>query len=82
MPALEAQLGHVTATVRTSVAPAIPATSTVGAHGAGGTVVVNMKGAFEGAHVMNERDMDQLADKMGRALATRILPQGGLRVAM
>jgi hypothetical protein len=80
MPALEAQLGHVTATVRTSVAPAIPATSTVGAHGAGGAIEVHNH--FEGAHVMNERDMDQLADKMGRALATRILPQGGLRVAM
>jgi phage-related protein len=79
MPALEAQLGHVTATVRASVAPAIPATSTVGAHGAGGTVVnINVTGN----HVLSDRDLDPLIDRMGRAIATRILPQGGLRVAM
>lgn len=30
--------------------------------------------------VMTDRDMDTLVDKMGRALSTRVLPQGGLRL--
>lgn len=34
------------------------------------------------SQVMTERDMDQLIDKLGRALAVRVAPQAGLRVRM
>lgn len=85
LPALHAKLGGVTASVSTSVgstAPALPATSSVGGGGGMTVVNINMKDAFNGAHVMSDRGMDDLVTKMGRALATTILPAGGLRVAM
>jgi hypothetical protein len=77
MPALEAQLGGITATLQSGVGTApLPVTS--GGHGGGGNVYVDLRGS----QVMTERDMDTLVNKLGRALATRTLPSGGLRVAM
>jgi TP901 family phage tail tape measure protein len=84
LPAVQAKLQGLTASIQQTVTPApalpgIPA-STSGAGAGGG--VLHVHNHFEGAHIMNERDMDDLANKMGHALATRILPNGGLRVAM
>jgi phage-related protein len=55
--------------------------STVGAltnSGGGGQVYIDLRQAT----VMNQQDVDGLVGKIGRAVATRILPQGGLRVVM
>jgi phage-related protein len=60
--------------------PALPAVGVGGSAGGGITVVQNFD--LKGAQVMNERDMDHLVDKIGHAMATRILPNGGLRVSM
>lgn len=37
---------------------------------------------LRGSQVMSDRDTDVLVDKIGRALATRILPSGGVRLTM
>lgn len=50
--------------------------------GGGGTVVIQNTLDLRGSQVMTERDMDTLVNKVGRALATNILPSGGLRVTM
>lgn len=49
--------------------------------GGGGASVVQLMLDLRGSQVMSERDMDQLVHKVGRAIATRILPGGGVRLA-
>ena len=56
---------------------AIPALAVGGGAGGGGTTVVI---DVHDNHVMSERDLDPLVEKIGRAFATRIGPQSGLRV--
>ena len=48
--------------------------------GAGNIVVI--QNDFKGAQVIGEQAMDQLADRVGRRVATRILPGGGVRIRM
>lgn len=51
--------------------------SAVGAGGAGGgSVVIDMRGS----QLMSDRDMDVFVDRIGRRLATRVLPAGGVRI--
>lgn len=77
MPALEAQLGGITSTIKTGItAPVV--SSGGGGGGAGGGVYIDLRGS----QVMSDRDMDNLIDKLGRALAVRVGPQAGLHVAM
>lgn len=66
--------GAGTGAASTSSGSLLPAGS------AGGTSV-NVTIDLRGAQVMTERDMDMLVDKIGRALATRILPGAGVRLA-
>jgi phage-related protein len=64
-----------------ALAPVIPATSAVG--GQGGTVVnINMANAMQGAQLLSSQGMDDFVNRMGTAIATKILPSGGLRIAM
>jgi TP901 family phage tail tape measure protein len=53
----------------------------IGATRGTGNVLV-MQFDFKGAQVMGEQAMDQLADKVGRRVATRILPAGGVKIRM
>jgi TP901 family phage tail tape measure protein len=57
----------------TSLAP-------VAAGASGGGTVINFD--LRGSKVMSDKDMDIFVDKIGRALATRILPSGGVRIRM
>lgn len=50
----------------------------VGAGGGGTTITFDLRGS----QVMSDRDMDQLVRKIGSAVATKILPQGGVRIRM
>lgn len=69
--------GNVTVTsTHSGVGGGLPLTS--GAAGGSGGVYVDLRGS----QMMTERDMDLLVNKVGRALAVRTLPSGGLRVAM
>jgi TP901 family phage tail tape measure protein len=56
----------------------VPALSAVSPAGAGGSTVIQID--LRGAQVMTERDMDLLVNKVGMAVATRILPQAGVRI--
>ncbi|NUP47555.1 MAG: phage tail tape measure protein [Catenulispora sp.] len=49
--------------------------------GSTGPSVVNLHLHMEGARIMSDRDMTQLVDKVGRVVATKLLPQGGVRLA-
>lgn len=53
-------------------------TATTAGGTAGGSVYVDLRGS----QVMTDRDMDLLIGKLGRALATRVLPTGGLRMPL
>lgn len=44
--------------------------------GGGSTVIIDMRGS----HLMTDRDMDVFVDKVGRQLAIRALPAGGVRI--
>lgn len=46
--------------------------------GGGGTVIFDLRGT----QIMSDKDMDKLVDKLGRQVATRILPAGGVRITM
>lgn len=81
MPALEAQLGGVSATIKTGVTPTVPALSSIGARTTSGTTVIDMRGAFEGAYIAGDAGMRQFEERIGRLLATKLGPQGGLRLA-
>lgn len=48
-----------------------------GASAGGGLTIHNH---FEGAHFMTDKDMDKMADLLGKRLATQILPRGGVRI--
>lgn len=52
----------------------LPALSQGGA--SGGNVVIDMRGS----QLMSDRDMDAFVDRVGRRIATRILPAGGVRI--
>lgn len=47
-----------------------------GAGGGGGVVIFDLRGS----QVTSDRDMDLLVDKIGRQIATRLLPAGGVRI--
>lgn len=51
--------------------------SLAGAGGAPVQITIDLRGA----QVMSDRDLNELVDKVGRAVATRILPQAGVRIA-
>lgn len=46
--------------------------------GGGGTVVIDI----HDNHIMNDRDLDDLVNKVGRRVATLILPAGGVKIRM
>jgi hypothetical protein len=46
----------------------------------GGGVVIHMD--MRGTTLMTDRDMDVFVQKVGKAIATKILPQGGVRIRM
>lgn len=84
IPAVQAKLHGLTANIQQSVAPSLPALPATGpgTSTGGGTVVnINLANAFNGANIMNDRDMDLFAQKISTAVAQH-LPAGGLRVAM
>lgn len=85
IPAVHAKLQGLTANIQqtvTSTLPALPAAGP-GASVGGGTVVnINLANAFNGANILSDRGMDDLTSKIGQAIATRILPSGGVRIAM
>jgi hypothetical protein len=55
----------------------IPYMSTSGAAG-GGNVYFDLRGT----QIMSDRDMDALVEKLGKRVATRILPAGGTHIRM
>lgn len=84
IPQVQAKLQGLTASIQQTVTPTLPALPAAGsgAGAGGGTVVnINMANAFNGAHIMGDRDMDMFAQKISSAVAGH-LPDGGLRVAM
>jgi TP901 family phage tail tape measure protein len=84
IPAVQAKLQGLTANIQQTVTPTLPALPAAGpgASAGGGTVVnINLANAFNGANIMNDRDMDLFAQKISSAVAQH-LPAGGLRVAM
>lgn len=88
---LEGLAAQIVARARKAVSPAslAPAAGTPGflpaggygptAAGAAGTTVVF---DLRQSHIMSDRDMDVLVSKIGRQLATRVLPAGGTRIRM
>lgn len=85
IPAVQAKLQGLTANIQQNVTqtpalPPFPASSPAAGRGGGTTIVQNFD--FKEAKILNERDMDQLVGMIGRSMAVRVLPQGGLRVAM
>lgn len=73
---------HLTAAATSNLTSQITG-SLVGASAvglAGGTGGGDIHIHLEGAQVMSDRDMDQLVGKIGKALAGRILPAGGVRL--
>ena len=52
------------------------------ARGGGGGPITIIQIDFKGAQVIGEQAMDQLADRIGRRVATRILPSGGVKIRM
>lgn len=85
IPAVQAKLQGLTANIQQTVSPKLPALPAAGpgAAGGGSTVVnINMANAFNGANILSDRGMDDLTNKIGQAIATRILPSGGVRIAM
>lgn len=82
IPSVHAKLQGLTANIQSTVTPNLPALAATGPGvGTGGGTTNNFNFNFEGAHIMGNSDMDQLAQKVSAAVA-RILPTGGLRVAM
>lgn len=89
-PQIEAAMAHVTATIKarqnltgsTNLGAAIAGGigATPGAGGAGN--VVYMTFDLRDSRVMSDRDMDTLVSKIGKQVATRILPAGGVRIRM
>lgn len=62
--------------ITTGLTPGLPAA----AAGGGAPVVINLD--LRGSQVMSDRDMDDLVHKVGRAVATRILPSSGVRLTV
>ena len=61
--------------------PVLPALSG-GVTGGGGGIHIHLADALRGAYIIGDAGMSQLAEKLGRAVATKLGPQAGLRVAM
>lgn len=79
VPALRSQLAGVTGAIQGTSVGGVPALSAVSAArgGAAGTVIhIDLRGAV----VTSQRDMDTLVSKIGMAVASKILPQAGVRV--
>jgi hypothetical protein len=89
-PQVEAAMAHVTATVKAK--QALTGSANLGAVIAGGIIgtsggaaagnVVYMTFDLRDSRVMSDRDMDNLVSKIGKQVATRILPAGGVRIRM
>lgn len=88
-PQIEAAMAHVTATVKakqqavgsSNLGATIAAGLTGGGRAAAGTAVY-MTFDLRDSRVMSDRDMDNLVNKIGKQVATRILPAGGVRIRM
>ena len=79
------QYAHVATKAVGGFASSLPAagrrtTLTPSLTGAGGGTVINL--TINEPHLMSDRDMGIFVDKIGRALATRTLPSGGVRIRM
>lgn len=89
-PQIEAAMTHLTGTIKakqnlagsTNLGAAIAGglTGTRGVGGGGTTVYMTFD--LRGSSVMSDRDMDALVGKIGKQVATRILPAGGVRIRM
>lgn len=78
MQRLKAQQGlALSAAIATSATANLGGVGTAGATG-GNTIIFDLRES----KVMSDRDMDQLVNKIGRQVATRILPAGGVRIRM
>jgi TP901 family phage tail tape measure protein len=89
-PQIEAAMAHVMATVKARQAVTLSHAVTAGAltgltpvaaaaaGGGGGTLIIDV----HDNHVMSDRDISQLVDKIGRQIATRVLPAAGVRIRM
>lgn len=90
-PQIEAAMAHVASTVKAKqsltgsanlgAAIAGGIAGTRGGTGAGGNVVY-MTFDLRDSRVMSDRDMDLLVNKIGKQVATRVLPAGGVRIRM
>lgn len=88
-PQIEAAMAHVTSTIKakqaltgsTNLGATLAAGITGGGRAAGGTAVY-MTFDLRDSRVMSDRDMDNLVNKIGKQVATRILPAGGVRIRM
>jgi TP901 family phage tail tape measure protein len=69
--------GTALGTLSSGTGLTVPSLSGAAGAGAGGTSITL---DLRGSQVMSDRDMDLLVNKVGRAVATRILPQSGVRV--
>jgi hypothetical protein len=88
-PQIEAAMAHVTATVKAK--QAATGSASFGASVAAGVTGPLARGAATGGNiiidvhdntVMSDRDISQLVDKIGKVVATRVLPAGGVRIRM
>lgn len=84
IPAVRTKLQGLTATIRTDMAPGASAASSFAlapsgvssSAGSGPQIVIDLRGSY----VLNDQAATQLANKIGGVLATKILPQAGVRI--
>ena len=89
-PQIEAAMSHVTTTIKAkqqltgsnNLGASIAAGLTGGGTGTAGGNVVYMTFDLRDSRVMSDRDMDTLVNKIGKQVATRVLPAGGVRIRM
>jgi TP901 family phage tail tape measure protein len=88
-PQVEAAMRHVTAVVAArqgvtanQLAVSAAAGGFAGPVGGAGGSVTNLNFDFRGTQVMSDRDIGLLVDKIGRQIATRVLPAAGVRIRM
>jgi len=90
-PQIEAAMTHVTSAIKAkqqaagsaNLGATIAAGLTGGGAGVGGAGnAVYMTFDLRDSRVMSDRDMDLLVNKIGKQVATRVLPAGGVRIRM
>lgn len=79
MPALQAQLGGITATLQAGIAPhaPLPSLAAPAAARGGPQLVIDLRGAF----VANDQARRQLIDDLGGVVAKQMFAQGGYKLA-